>query len=176
MIATEMGSQHTFNQWLRSILGDLVLDTVRMGRVQAVSVLQSAPSAPIRPVDSQLGGLMRATRFFFSLLAISLCFALRARAQVANVGDDTSAPIPGVGHDYIKMLSETVVPSNGSASLRIGVPIPKGRGLTLPFAFAYETNPVHHLAAVGNGPAGWIRDSSNGNLSPPHSPYSSPLF
>src|SRR5260370_550044 len=176
MIATEMGSQHTFNQWLRSILGDLVLDTVRMGRVQAVSVIGSRPSSHIRPVDSQLGGLMRATRFFFSLLAISLCFALRARAQVANVGDDTSAPIPGVGHDYIKMLSETVVPSNGSASLRIGVPMPKGRGLTLPFAFAYETNPVHHLAAMGNGTAGWISDSSNVNLSSGGWSYSAPVL
>src|SRR5260370_35366892 len=106
MIATEMGSQHTFNQWLRSILGDLVLDTVRMGRVQAVSVIASRPSSPIRPVDSQLGGLMRATRFFFSLLAISLCFALRSRAQPANVGDATSAPIPGVRPDYNKMPPE----------------------------------------------------------------------
>ncbi|MGD0224645.1 MAG: RHS repeat-associated core domain-containing protein [Terriglobia bacterium] len=54
--------------------------------------------------------------------------------------DITSTPIPGSGHDYIKMFSETVNPANGSLSVRIQVPIPKGRGLTLPFSFAYDSN------------------------------------
>jgi RHS repeat-associated protein len=38
------------------------------------------------------------------------------------------------------MMSETVNPANGSLSLRIQVPMPKGRGLTLPFSFAYDSN------------------------------------
>ncbi len=55
--------------------------------------------------------------------------------QITNVTDDTSTPVPGVGHDYIGMVSETVNPANGSVSLRIGVPVPPGRGLKLPFSF-----------------------------------------
>ena len=33
-----------------------------------------------------------------------------------------------MGHDYIKMLSETVNLANGSLSIRIQAPMPKGRG------------------------------------------------
>jgi hypothetical protein len=33
------------------------------------------------------------------------------RCQINNVGDDTSTPIEGAGHDYLKMLSETVNPA-----------------------------------------------------------------
>ncbi|MGH9325132.1 MAG: hypothetical protein ACRD2B_00370, partial [Terriglobia bacterium] len=66
--------------------------------------------------------------------------------------DQTSTPIPGAGHDYIHMLTETVNPANGSVSLRIQVPVPKGRGLTLPFAFAYDSNGVNVLySSVGQG-------------------------
>ena len=61
-------------------------------------------------------------------------------AQITNVTDMTSTPLPGTGHDYFKMLSETVNPANGSLSIRIGVPVPPGRGLTLPFSFAYDSN------------------------------------
>ena len=39
-----------------------------------------------------------------------LAFALCASAQITNVTNSTSTPIPGAGHDYIKMLSETVEP------------------------------------------------------------------
>ena len=38
------------------------------------------------------------------------------------------------------MFSETVNPANGSLSVRVQVPVPKGRGLTLPFSFAYDSN------------------------------------
>ena len=64
-----------------------------------------------------------------------LLFPCLAWGQVTNVTNETSTPIPGAGHDYIKMVSETVNPANGSVSLRIGVPVPPGRGLTLPFSF-----------------------------------------
>jgi hypothetical protein len=62
-----------------------------------------------------------------------------AQQQPGGANNQTSNPVPGVGHDYIHMLNETVNPANGSVSLRIQVPIPKGRGLTLPFAFAYDS-------------------------------------
>src|SRR5947207_14339808 len=48
-------------------------------------------------------------------------------AQITNVTDETSTPLPGTGHDYIGLLSETVNPANGSISLRINAPLPKGR-------------------------------------------------
>lgn len=79
-----------------------------------------------------------------------LAVALPCRAQVSRITNDTATPIPGVGHDYIKFLSETVNPSNGSVSLRIQIPTPKGRGLTIPFSFAYDSNTVHHLGTMSN--------------------------
>ncbi|MGH9450924.1 MAG: hypothetical protein ACRD11_10320, partial [Terriglobia bacterium] len=74
--------------------------------------------------------------------------ASSAFGQITNVTDDQSTPIPGVGHDYIHMLTETVNPANGSVSLRIRVPVPKGRGLTLPFSFDYDSNGVNVLFSV----------------------------
>ena len=77
--------------------------------------------------------------------SLFLFLVTAAQAQVNNVTDDTSTPIEGAGHDYIKMLSETVNPANGSISLRIQVPTPKGRGISIPFSFSYDSNSVHHL-------------------------------
>jgi hypothetical protein len=85
---------------------------------------------------------------------VVLCVVLLAlsasQAQVTNVADDTSTPVEGAGHDYIKLLSETVNPANGSVSLRLQVPTPKGRGITIPFAFSYDSNSVNHI--VGSVP------------------------
>jgi YD repeat-containing protein len=76
----------------------------------------------------------------------------RSWAQMTNVTDVTSTPVPGAGHDYIGVLSETVNPANGAVSLRIQVPIPGGRGLTMPFSFSYDSNGVHFIA---NGIGGY---------------------
>ncbi len=94
------------------------------------------------------------------------CFVLLAApfswGQILNVTNDTSTPIPRVGHDYIGTLSETVNPANGSLSIRINVPMPRGRRLTLPLAFAYDTAGVHHAIdpGTGKGTAGWNSNSS----------------
>jgi YD repeat-containing protein len=106
--------------------------------------------------------------FIFSMLFL---FLSAANAQILNVGDDTSTPIEGAGHDYIKMLSETVNPSDGSVSVRIHVPVAKGRGITLPFAFAYDSNGVEHLNP-GVGGVGWT--SNNGVLAQGGWSYSLP--
>ncbi len=89
-------------------------------------------------------------------------------AQITNVIDTTSTPTPG--RDYIHMLNETVDPATGSLSLRIDVPTPKGRKLSLPFAFAYDSNgawyvirnaiqtPTQIIASSNQGPfaaGGW---------------------
>lgn len=74
------------------------------------------------------------------LLASLAFFTATVQAQITNVTDVEATPIPGAGHDYLHMLNETVSPANGSLSVRIQVPVPKGRGLTLPFAFSYDSN------------------------------------
>jgi hypothetical protein len=86
--------------------------------------------------------------FALCLLLFSACLS---SAQILNVTDSTSTPIPGVGHDYIKMLSETVNPANGSVSLRIGVPMPTGRKLAIPFSFAYDSNGASHPESLTSG-------------------------
>lgn len=97
---------------------------------------------------------MRATRSLISLLAIALCCAPFAVAQITNVTSDQQTPTHGVGHDYIQMLSETVDPSTGALSIRISVPIPKARGFTLPFAFTYDSNNRYPMSLRG-GSVGW---------------------
>lgn len=90
------------------------------------------------------------------LLICSVCFA---QAQ----GDSVSTPIPGAGHDYIHMLDETVNPANGSLSIRIQLPIPKSRGITLPFAFTYDSNRSYSL--MSNTAAwNWIPSPDNFGL------------
>ena len=98
--------------------------------------------------------------FFLFLVALGFFFAPTAQCQILSVGDDTSTPIPGAGHDYIKMLSETVNPANGSVSIRIQTPTPTGRGISLPFSFAYDSNGAQHLTSNGKGAAEWWDNSS----------------
>jgi len=109
---------------------------------------------------------MALVRSFVRLsLAVSLflLFSTAARSQILSIGDDTSVPVPGVGHDYIKLFDETVNPANGSVSLRIQVPMPTGRGLTIPFGFNYDSNGANHM--VGNEKGGNIWLANAGYLS-----------
>jgi RHS repeat-associated protein len=78
-----------------------------------------------------------------SAIAIVLLSASTPRAQIINVTNNTSTPIPGAGHDYIKMLAETVNPANGALSLRINLQPPLGRQLNLPFFVSHDSNGVH---------------------------------
>jgi RHS repeat-associated protein len=83
------------------------------------------------------------------ILALLLSGALPCGGQITDVTNSTSVPLPGVGHDYIGILSETVDPANGSVSLRIGVPIPPGRGVTTPFSLAYDTQGMYTPVVSG---------------------------
>ncbi len=66
---------------------------------------------------------------------------ITAPALQLNAPSDTIAsPVPGVGHDYIKMLNETVNPENGAVNLNISIPTPPGRGLNFPFSIQYNSN------------------------------------
>src|SRR5208283_1585603 len=106
--------------------------------------------------------MLRSTHHTKSLLC-SVCLLLLSApflsAQILNVTNATSTPIPGAGHDYIKMLTETVNPANGSVSIRIQVPIPPSLGITLPFAFAYDSDGVHHPESMGNSTIEWFSNS-----------------
>jgi len=91
---------------------------------------------------------------------LALLLAPLALAQFPNpVNNDTRTPVPGSGHDYINMLSETVDPSNGSLSVHISTPVPPGRGITIPFSFDYSSGAVQQAQVAGttNGvtSAGW---------------------
>jgi len=91
-------------------------------------------------------------RLLFSLV-FSLVVSLSTRAQITEVNNGTSTPIQGTGHDYIRMLGETVSPPNGSVSLRLQVPVPPGRRLTIPFSFAYDSNGTYTPQGDGSGNA-----------------------
>lgn len=68
-----------------------------------------------------------------------------ASAQITSVTSDQAPPIPGVGHDYIGLINETVSPSNGALSIRINLATPGGRGISLPFSIGYDSNAAHHI-------------------------------
>src|SRR5580658_331629 len=86
--------------------------------------------------------LARVTRFVgtaiwpsslpFIYVLVLLCSV--SEAQVNNVTGDQAPPIPGAGHDYVHLLNETVNPATGSVSIRINLPVPPSRGLTVPFS------------------------------------------
>jgi RHS repeat-associated protein len=104
-----------------------------------------------------LPSLRPAKRLLFAVCLLLLPAAF-SFAQIINVTDLTSTPVPGSGHDYFKMFSETMNPANGSASIRIQLPVPPGRQLTLPFTIAYDSNGVLFFQALANASGGWTSD------------------
>ena len=81
----------------------------------------------------------------FASAAFLLGYAPAIAAQQQPLGDDVARPIAGAGHDYIHALSETVSPANGTVNLKLDMPVPKGRGLSLPFAVTYNTGEFFHF-------------------------------
>ena len=80
-------------------------------------------------------------------------------AQISNLTEQTSTPIPGAGHDYIHLLSDTVNLASGTVSIRIAPPMPKGRLLNLPFSFSYDSGSAIQLTPETAGSAQWATDS-----------------
>jgi RHS repeat-associated protein len=87
------------------------------------------------------------------LIASLFVMPISCFGQITNASADQAPPVPGADHDYIHQLAETVNPANGTLSIRINVPVPKGREITIPFAFEYDSNSAHHYigASTGNG-------------------------
>ncbi len=98
---------------------------------------------------------------FVTLLALLTALDASGQQQTQTPTNTTSPPISGVGHDYVKLLSETVNPANGSLSLRLGVPEPAGRGLSYPFAFSYDSNGVHVLGGISGPGVAWGPNSAS---------------
>ena len=82
----------------------------------------------------------------FVSIVISSIFVLGAQGQMPVSSSTTSTPVPGAGHDYLGSIADTVNPANGSVSVRINATVPPGRGLTLPFAFAYDSNGINYVS------------------------------
>lgn len=84
------------------------------------------------------------------LYALTFCFLQpHLSAQITDVTSVQSPPIPGADHGYVQMLNETVNPSNGALSVRINVPVPSGRHLTVPFGFGYDSHTSNFISAQG---------------------------
>ncbi len=66
-------------------------------------------------------------------------------AQITTVTAEQAPPIPGAGHDYIKLMNETVVPATGAVDLHIDAAVPPDRGVTVPFAIGYDSNSGRHF-------------------------------
>jgi hypothetical protein len=98
-----------------------------------------------------------------------LFLASSIHAQMPGVNNQTAAPTPGSGHDYIHMLNETVNPANGSVSIHIQVPVPKSRGLTLPFAIQYDSGGVWTPSVVPGQNV--RRNRSNAHVARPQRQY-----
>src|SRR5437016_4335467 len=89
-------------------------------------------------------------------LLILLSLTVGSQAQLIAVTNSTSTPIPGSGHDYIRMFSETVDPANGTLNFVLQVPIPPGRGLSVPFSFVYNSNGVEFpIPSTTLGDSSW---------------------
>jgi RHS repeat-associated protein len=78
---------------------------------------------------------------------------LPAQAQITSTSDATQTPVAGAGHDYLHMINESVNPEIGTVSLSIGVPMPPGRKLNLPFSFQYSSGGA--LFLVPSWSLGW---------------------
>ena len=89
------------------------------------------------------------------LLSVSLLICPFLLAQMPVSTSTTSTPVPGAGHDYLGDLAETVNPVNGSLSIRVKTIMPPGRGFTLPFSFAYDSNGVNYLSSNLAGNLQW---------------------
>jgi YD repeat-containing protein len=98
---------------------------------------------------------------------MTLPFARDCDAQVVDPVTAAQAPVPGVGHHYIGMGSETVNPADGSVNFDLPIQTPAGRGLSFPFGIHYAEAEPFYLTNGGSGPMfGWTTPAGNAQLSP----------
>jgi len=122
------------------------IDRLLLCLLDSIGLIPASAEAGLRSSRECMGkksGLRRACGSLAGLLFLSgsIC-----GAQIVAPSDTVASPIPGVGHDYIKMLSETVNPENGAVNLNIAIPTPPGRQLNFPFSIQYNSNQTLFLA------------------------------
>ena len=86
-----------------------------------------------------------------AVILMALSISSVAHAQVTSPPSPVNGPIPGVGHDYIHMLSETVNPSDGSVNLSIKLPTRAGRGISVPFSITYNSGSAYYITSYQPG-------------------------
>ena len=105
----------------------------------------------VPPTPRKAGLRFPAVRHLSNSALLLLCLGLAPGilcGQITNVTNGQQVPTPGVGHDYIGTISEVVTPANGSLSIRIPLPTPPGRGITLPLQFTYNSNGIIQVNSV----------------------------
>ncbi|WP_164981467.1 RHS repeat-associated core domain-containing protein [Silvibacterium dinghuense] len=121
----------------------------------------------------------------FVVAVFMMVYACRsADAQTPNTGmtniiNTPQTPIPGVGHDYLHLLNETVNPADGTVSINIAIPVTASRGYTLPFSIQYSSSNSTHFvpgldASTNSYPYGW--STNGGFMSNAGWSYSLPAF
>jgi hypothetical protein len=104
----------------------------------ALSALKCLPATSfVRSTRSGLRSFLPASLVL--TLAAFAFFPIPGQAQLGPVNGATATPTPGVGHDYIGDLVDTVNPADGSVSIRVKTPTPSGRGIKIPFSFNYDS-------------------------------------
>ncbi len=91
------------------------------------------------------------------ILGLGFCGEIRGQSIAGAVTAETATPIAGAGHDYNDLLNETVDPASGNVSISIAPPMPKGRGITVPFQIQYNTAGVYYLDADGLYAPQWLQ-------------------
>ena len=97
--------------------------------------------------------------FAASTFLLSLSSPSQSVQTPPNVTEyGTITPTFGAGHDYLGLVGETVDPATGNVSLRIGMPLPKDRGLSLNFGLHYDSASVYQLTLNPQNPLNVVDD------------------
>lgn len=116
---------------------------------------------------------------FTRLLAVIwllVCPCMGLYGQIRDAYGAHAVPRPDIGHEYIHLLNETVSPADGSVNISIDVPLPPGRGLTLPFSLSYNSGSVYTYQDSGQGNVDLIPDQGLSGRSHEGWEYSVPLL
>lgn len=111
--------------------------------------------------------MSRLARLFVAFLIPALfvpCAWPQSLIYSTNITYSPQLPVPGVGHDYIHMVNETVNPADGNVSVDINIPMPSSRGLTIPFSIVYSSSNFGVMQRTQPNPYGGASNGS-GNWS-----------
>jgi hypothetical protein len=94
--------------------------------------------------------MLRISVALVATIGVSLVLAgSPVMAQVPDPVVAAQAPIPGSGHNYIGLATETVNPADGSLTFDLPLPLPPGRGLSFPYSIHYNSGLMYYLSAYG---------------------------